>query len=40
MSDLKYTDKTPIEPGDCFFVIVGNDQFKDNIYHTPYGSWN
>ncbi len=35
MSDLKYTDKTPIEPGDCFFVIVGNDQFKDNIYHTP-----
>lgn len=35
MSDLKYTDKTPIESGDCFFVIVGNDQFTDNIYHTP-----
>lgn len=35
MSNLKYTDDTPIKDGDCFFVIVGNDQFKDNIYHTP-----
>lgn len=35
MEELKYDDGTPLKTGDCFFVIVGNDQFKDNIYHTP-----
>ena len=35
MEKLKYDDGTPLKTGNCFFVIVGNDQFKDNIYHTP-----
>lgn len=35
MEQLRYDDDTLLKTGDCFFVIVGNDQFKDNIYHTP-----